>query len=451
MSSNTFTNIETAFTEYFSGMIFNSELEKRIGSLLSHHKFVNDDIKFKVYIVNYGNEPYRGMSVIPLTLGGLSEALSGTGDNELPSYTELYKRWRTIPEWAIEIDERLFDKSYIQLNPRELTAMLIHEIGHTIFSDKKFEAFYRMYREVRLKYTITQRTKLKYVSFILYIPLMVAASVHTILIGKNGIREEKFCDELTIKYGYANDLISVFNKLIAYYGSTAFKNPSAAEDKIAQEIIWSFNTVADITVRKRNLNTQLTLRALKSKSPTLKDTYMNLVKRFGTVIRERKTGIAFESLDDAFRAIEESDAPVLENFIIEKDSKSTVNLETLLMRTEKLPAYEGLIMSDKNKTEKELKRLKVTDYDIDIIFVEIEKIQNPYDKVFTLDLIYNISEKLDVLEDMSEYDDSIKRKYLPKIKGWREKLAIARNKCLNKDISEKQYGLYVPVPKGYEG
>jgi hypothetical protein len=178
---------------------------------------------------------------------------------------------------------------------------------------------------------------------------------------------------------------------------------------------------------------------------------MDLVKRFGTVIRERKTGIAFESLDDAFRAIEESDAPVLENFIIEKDSKSTVNLETLLLRTEKLPAYEGLIMSDRNKTEKELKRLKVSDYDIDIIFVEIEKIQNPYDKVFTLDLIYNISEKLDVLEDMSEYDDSIKRKYLPKIKGWREKLAIARNKCLNKDISEKQYGLYVPVPKGYEG
>ena len=445
MSSNTFTNIEATFTEYFSGLIFNSELEKKIGSLLSHHKFTGDPKSFKVYVVDYGNEPFRGMSILPNNFNGLPDALAcvGEDDDKVPSYKELYKKWVTIPDWSIEIDQRVFDKSYIQLNSRELTAMLIHEIGHTIFSDRKFEAFYRMYREVRLKYSVTQRSKLQYVSFMFFIPLSIAASVHTVVIGRNGIKEEKFCDELTIKYGYADDLISAFNKLIAYYGSHDYKTPGATEDKIAQELIWMFNTISDITVRKRNLNTQMTLRALKSKSPNIKELYMELVKRLGTVIRERRTGIVFESLDDAFKAIEESGfldmgdytvSPILENFSIEKDSKVTATLEVLLNRIDKLPAYEGLIMSDRAKTERELKRIKVTDYDIDIIFVEIEKIQNPYDKVFTLDLIYNISEKLDVLEDMSEYNDIIKRKYLPKIKGWRDKLAIARTQCLNKDI-----------------
>jgi hypothetical protein len=52
---------------------------------------------------------------------------------------------------------------------------------------------------------------------------------------------------------------------------------------------------------------------------------------------------------------------------------------------------------------------------------------------------------------MAEYNETIKRKYLPKIKGWRARLAEARTRCLEKDVSEKTYGLYVPVPKGYEG
>ena len=159
VSSNTFTNIEATFTEYFSGLIFNSELEKKIGSLLSHHKFTGDPKSFKVYVVDYGNEPFRGMSILPNNFNGLPDALAcvGEDDDKVPSYKELYKKWVTIPDWSIEIDQRVFDKSYIQLNSRELTAMLIHEIGHTIFSDRKFEAFYRMYREVRLKYSVTQK------------------------------------------------------------------------------------------------------------------------------------------------------------------------------------------------------------------------------------------------------------------------------------------------------
>ena len=455
MSSNEFMNIEATFTKYLSGSISTKELEKQISALLTHHKFMPSTKTFKVFVVDYGNEPFCGMSVIPLSTFDISSMLvSKSIDDKDPmaSYRHLYNKWREIESWSIEIDNRVFDKSYIQLNPRELTAMLIHEIGHTIFSDKKFEAFYRMYREVRLRYDLNQRTKMSFAYFILSIPLVIAASVHTVVIGRNGINEEKFCDELTIKYGYSDDLISAFNKIIAYYGSTAFLTPSASEDKISQELVWSFNTVSDIIIRKRSLNTQMTLRALKTKSPTLKDAYMSVVSLFGTIIREKKTGLVFESMNAAFDAIEKSDAPILENFEIDYDLKAMTALENLFSNIDNKPAYESFIDTiDRKKLEKEVKNLRVSEYDIDVIFVEIDKIANNYDRVYVLDLIYNLYEKLDVIEDMSMYDYRVKNKYEHKLPLWRDKLSIARQKCLNKEIRPQSYGLFVPVPKGYEG
>ena len=91
------------------------------------------------------------------------------------------------------------------------------------------------------------------------------------------------------------------------------------------------------------------------------------------------------------------------------------------------------------------------EYDLDRIFVAIDDIQNNYDKVYVLDLIYEQIEKLNDFEEAISMDESKSKKWAPKIEEMRSRLATLRKSVLNKNIAKKEYKVFVKYPEGYEG
>ena len=165
----------TILDEAFSSYLMNKnekELCKKIAVVL---KAFSNNKEFSVSIVcgnNNAKEPFFGMRIFPSIseLMKICNSMTESEDN-LISLNEMCKRWKNIEAWDIEIDCRIFDRMTINFNPQEMTAMLLHEVGHTIYSDKKIEMFYRVFKECRIRMKSSQKASAKLLYFFYMIPL----------------------------------------------------------------------------------------------------------------------------------------------------------------------------------------------------------------------------------------------------------------------------------------
>ena len=91
-----------------------------------------------------------------------------------------------------------------------------------------------------------------------------------------------------------------------------------------------------------------------------------------------------------------------------------------------------------------------SDYDIDIISVEIDKIENHYDRMYVLDLIYN---KIDQITEFIEYSEATGtyNKYKFKCESQLKALEKLRLAVLDKRTVKNDLRFIVNYPKGYEG
>ena len=89
---------------------------------------------------------------------------------------------------------------------------------------------------------------------------------------------------------------------------------------------------------------------------------------------------------------------------------------------------------------------------MDIVAIQAEKIVNQNDKIYLLDVIYDYIETLDL---MDEYLHNGKKSSVQmterQIKDMRDQLETLRTQVLKYKIVEKQYGVFIKYPVGYEG
>ena len=107
-------------------------------------------------------------------------------------------------------------------------------------------------------------------------------------------------------------------------------------------------------------------------------------------------------------------------------------------------AVEGLIFNRKYK-----KVQLPTQQEIDEIMIEIDKIQNNRDRIYVLELIYNLSERIDVYEQYHRKKEVARDK--AKIDVLRREIENLRTAVLNKKPLSKEYKFFVRYPEGYEG
>ena len=435
--------IENTFSDYMIGKINEKAFLSKLETALDNLPF-NSEKSFSVNISKNKSmgKDFFGFNVFP-EIDKLEDICNKIA-NEDVKFKDIVKRWRSIKEWEIVIDSLVFDRSFIAFNPKELTAMLLHEIGHVTQSDEPIEQFYRAYLESKSRLKNADKVSKK-VLYILYtIPLAVACTSRRWVNDKNEIKLEISADKSLIETGYAEHLINAFDKIIKASGSI-----NRSEDmnyrEIESNVEWANMNIVDVIKRRDKLKDSLYYKAIQTNSGYIQALCTRILNFLGVRMRERYTGAVAEScmLNELING-----EITLETHVPFYDIKKFGQIEARIVREQNALEVANEAFFNKRKNSK----VNIPDeYDLDRIYVAIDDIQNNYDKVYVLDLIYEQIEKLNDFEEAISMDETKSKKWAPKIEEMRQRLATLRKTVLSKNIAKKEYKVFVKYPEGYEG
>lgn len=412
-------------------------------TILSSIKLGNVDKKFTVWCVKTTSEPIFFMRITPKAVTDLTFA-SEYVESGKTSFENLKKGWESIDDWVVEIDCRMLDKTDITLNPQELTALLLHEIAHTVYSDKVVEKFYRALLISKVKYNYSSARKFKFVNYLYSVSLYTACGFHSWAIGKNGIEMEKKCDEFTKSVNYDGHLYSAFDKIIHAYGNSLVKSGAAQDKELEKDIQWCNNNIADLVSRQKVLRSELVYKASRSSCGPIKSMYAAIASKLGAVVFDKNLDIAKECTVENIDSIFENGTINPSNYIIGEDLNKMAALETAFINIDNTneSALESLFK----------KKYKLpTDRELDLIMVDIDRIKNHQDRIFSLNQIFNRIEMINEYEEYIQFVPELMNKDGARIAGLRKQLEEMRTAVLNKKNFDKDYALFIKVPEGYEG
>lgn len=430
------TMLENTFSDYLMKKTSESAMTKKLSTILSNTQFGEEPKHFEVEVINEDRkETFFGMRIFPV-IDNLDGIVSNVVNDKIP-FKELCKKWRSIENWYIEIDAQAFDRYAINFIPKELVSLLYHEIGHIIYSEKPIEGFYRAYQEAYMRLKIADKASLKVLYLLYTIPLATACMPRSWFIRKRGNDEEVFADSLATTLGYGEYLNSALEKVVKAYGNTIQSDNGA--DVIESSIKWCNLNVIDLIKRQRKLKDDLFYQTLKSDSNYFKALSVKILNTLGLELRENYSGAVVES---SLNVIQQ------ENFCLKYNSvfnPKVMGLYETMIKAAQESANMQLALESKTKLN------FPSQYDIDAIFVEVDRISNHHDRIYVLDLIYNQISELEKFKELCDIDNSIKRKYGNKIDPMLKQLDELRKAVLDKRIFNTNYKVFVKVPDGYVG
>lgn len=322
------------------------------------------------------------------------------------------KLWEKNKNWTLEIDSRLLTNQIINVDEKELTALLLHEIGHIVCSNSLPTRFVTL-MQYEIAYT-NMKTKLllrdKIFRKVLCIPILNACIADDK--SKEALKKEIQADEYVKKMGYTNELNSVLKKLI------------------------------QSEVRAPKFSKENNLRALTKFSAETMD---QLRKRQENVVKNKLDLLKKESVSPYF-------TDFLSMFYEELFPENEKIQETILER-----AYS--FSDDKYIMERFIfgpkKMERIDPAEIDYIEVKKGSMQSDGDKLM---LISYLNSKLDLVNYYLSILDNLKlrKKYaIPhsyrQLKDMQNRLETMRYDILKYKIPEKRLGIVVQYPTGYEG
>lgn len=435
--------IESTFSDYMVGKTNEKTFLNKLTTALDNLPF-NSKKEFSVSISkNKGiRREFFGFNVFP-SIDKMDDICSKIANSD-EKFANIVKRWRSIDQWELVIDSMVFDRTFIAFNPKELTAMVLHEIAHVTQSDEPIEQFYHAYLEAKSRMKAADKISKKALYMLYMIPLAIACTSRRWVNDKNEINLEISADKSLIETGYAEHLINAFDKIIKANGSINASN-NLTYKEIESNVEWANSNIVDVVKRRDKLKDSLYYKAIQSNSGYIQALCTRILDKLGVRMRERYTGYVAEScmLHELING-----EITLEKYVPIFDEKIFGAIEGRIIREQN--NYEIAIEAIFNKR----KNAKVDipdEYDIDRIYIAIDDIQNNYDKVYVLDLIYENIEKLNNFEEAIALDEYKSKKWAPKIQEIRDRLSTLRKAVLSKNIAKKEYKVFVKVPEGYEG
>ena len=433
--------ITNTYSDYLMKKINDNMLEKKLSTLLSGIDFNGKDKRFEVAIVkNNMREPFFGMRIFPVIadMNIVTSALV----NEQKSFKELCNIWSEIKNWYIEIDSECFNRTSINFIPKELTALTIHEIGHTVYSEKIIEVFYRAYQEAYMRMKIAEKASLRFLYLLYMIPLSSSCMLRNWINGKNEINQEIFADSFLKEYGYTEFLISAIGKVIKNFGTSVDDATDEKKDsKIQQSVNWCNLNIIDLTRRKNKLKDDLFYQTAKSNSGFMKALSMKILTELGLKMHETYSGAAIEA---TIERICEDDA--VRKYSTSFDLKKFGVYERAVTNSLESSFAIALESFNRNKGPK-----LPSQYDIDAISVEADRIENHHDRIYVLDLIYNKTEEITEFLELINGNVQMERRYLASATKMLKELEGIRSDVLSKKSFSKDYKVFVKYPDGYEG
>lgn len=331
----------------------------------------------------------------------------------------IQRLWQLNKVWNIEIDERILQDKPIGFTPSELTAMLLHEIGHIVISTSIPSRVSIIIKYELLKSKFSNRMMLRDKIFrsILSIPILDACvSDYTRTI--SSIKDEVEADSFAAKMGYRRDLITALKKVMVVSKSAG---QQSVNDKIVSGVRLALSTVSDL--EKRNI--ELSKNRLFGFREEASSQY---IKDF------------VESYIDKIYGIDESNSTFTNrrlDYFIECGQKTIQD-----------GYYTEFFLF-----KKELKRIDPVE--IDYIGSKISSIQDENDRMMIISYIHH---KLDLVDYYIEIMSNPKTaaRYniphtLPQLIKIKNTLTEYRIQALKQPLPLKNSGLLVSWADGYEG
>lgn len=281
--------------------------------------------------------------------------------------------------------------------------------------------------------------------YMLYmIPLAIACTSRRWVNDEYELNLEISADKSLIETGYAEHLVNAFDKIIKVVGSIDVSENTNYK-QIESNVEWANSNIIDVIKRRDKLKDSLYYKAIQSNSGYIQALCTRILDKLGVRMRERYTGSVAEScmLPELING-----EITLEKYLPVFNEKIYGAIEARIIRDQSNYVIAAEAFFNKRKNSK----VDIPDeYDLDRIFVAIDDIQNNYDKVYVLDMIYENIEKLNNFEEAIALDEYKAKKWAPKIKEMRDRLDTLRKSVLTKNVAKKEYKVFVKVPEGYEG
>lgn len=306
-------------------------------------------------------------------------------------------------EYIVEIDDRILTDIAMNIGADELTAILLHEVGHVV---NEFDEYIR-----RICYNFSL-TLIKYSTYLSFLPKMVVKGnrylLYLYIINSftnmgYGVKSERKADSFAVDNGYGNELASALNKMM----KSGIKSNQI--NKKSKDIYHDDDMFAKWTIQ----------------------TLINLEKRQRDIIRDMNAQKSFEK------------SPYI-RIVIDKIIDD-LKLNRTSIYTQELigEAYDNILQEGLNI----FKKPKVRQRDIDEIRIEVEAMRDYNDKIVILNKIHKRLEQVNTAKNKFKTD----KQMLEILETYRSQLNELLKTLLEKKVVDKQYGVFIKYPKGYEG
>ena len=340
------------------------------------------------------------------------------------SYEAIRSLWEKNTVWTIEIDEFILEKME-DVTERELTALLLHEIGHTVGSNSISKRIVTIlqyeYAQTSMKNKLMLRDKI--FRSILSLPVLNACVSDQK--GSN-LKEEIKADGFVKKLGYVQDLISVMRK-IEKYAKHINSDPNEAMRTTTR---FSLDTIDNI----RNRRAQLVKEGLQAIEEGVRSVYLEtyLVDLYGKWFVDRS-----------------------------KEDGNRTHVEYEMLEHKKENLLQGIMDRRMGSYMREFgifgrkKMEKIEPYEIDYIDVKIDSMRSDTDKMMLISYLHNkldtVQFYIDILNDPVEskrYSVPHSLSYLENVK---KRLNGLRERILKYRVPTRTNDIIISYPSGYEG
>ena len=367
------------------------------------------------------NSPYCVMSIFPTqsTIDKIVNAIVNEENDKV-----IKELWDSTTEWTLEIDNRTLTGDVCELSSKELTALLLHECGHIIYSNSIPHRITKVMKYEYAKANIGTKGILKDKIFqkILSIPIIKSCMYENYKSDIN-IKKELKADFFAVKMGYGKYLESALNKFIA---KSPISKPTAQNiDKDSGKV---YDDMKSDTIFSIKIAEQFKERKAKVSKEQMKRMLLNNPSVY---VKNALGGIT----KDLFEST---------NVFVEKESIYENRADRL---------YENAYMTEMFGFRKNVKR--IDPMTVDYVAIKANSMKTNDDKMMLISYIYSKLDMIDYYLDLmgnpktaNKYNVPHTRKELLMLK---DSLLKVKDQVINKKIPEYRYTVRVDYPDGYEG
>lgn len=388
--------------ECFDDLLVGEDKEKVFNTIKLTLNNLTEDICDDIYIGKPTKDIY-GMSVY-LSDMKLQNLLPSIIDPRHQS-TDLTKFiTQKKVNYIIEIDPNISNPLY-KFNSAELTAILLHEIGHVTADTDFYNDLKESYKKALFELSDQEilDTKINSVGINIGILYALSAIQQThISKYKGNIEKEQIADRFVVEMGYGKELRTAMDKFKKIHLNNYLRKD--IEDILDQEARSHVYLINSFKLRKKYVTDLIKTEEKINSSLTICNALKEINKRLSNIlIRESSVTMGDIILDESF-----------------------------------------MDMFSRNP-------IKVSQSDIDQLKIEIEMMEDFDDKSV---VVYKIHKRLTQLANCKDKLDMNNRDYkfnCQCIEGYKKQLQKMLDSALKFKVVEKTYGVLVKYPKGYEG